>query len=431
MFNKDVSRGRLALSIALTGQLLLFLAMPGFTANFPDTGAHWAQQSIERLSNQNVLGGYPDGMFRPRNPVTRAEFSAMLFRALELQSSTGAAGFRDVPSSHWAYVPIETVKANGFVSGYPGNVFMPNRNISRAEAIAVLANAARLPMPDAATTNAIMAQYADSGQVPAWARPAVAAAIQNGIFVNDPQAAGRIDSLQMATRGEVAVMLDNLRQFSNVAQRPATVGQQQAGQQTVQTQQNVNLLQGYVMTVPAHTRFVATLTTPIHSELNNVGDQVRLTMNQPLISSSGQVAIPAGSEVLGTIQNLEESGRLGRDARMVIDFNEVVLPDGQRITIFGRVATEDGELRASTAGRRALKAVGTTAVGAGLGAALGTAIGPLSGGRVGRGAIYGTAVGAGVGALAAAASEGKELVLPAGTQVEIQLHRPVVVQPSQ
>ncbi|MEN9280217.1 MAG: S-layer homology domain-containing protein, partial [Gloeomargarita sp. DG_1_4_bins_134] len=52
------------------GGLVLALATPGFA--FSDTQNFWANACIQQLANRGIIGGYPDGSFRPNNPVTRA-----------------------------------------------------------------------------------------------------------------------------------------------------------------------------------------------------------------------------------------------------------------------------------------------------------------------------------------------------------------------
>jgi type IV secretory pathway VirB10-like protein len=150
-----------------------------------------------------------------------------------------------------------------------------------------------------------------------------------------------------------------------------------------------------------------------------------------LLSSDNRVIIPVGSQIIGRVSQIEAAGRTGKAATMNINFDKIVTTDGQTYTIQGSVATTDGMLHGGTTKGRVLKALGSTAVGAGLGAALGTAMGPLSGGRVGRGAIYGTAVGAGVGALAAAAQKGKDVTVSSGDKLEIKLNQPITVQVNQ
>jgi hypothetical protein len=418
-------------ALALTVQMA---AMPlgAMAAFFADTQTNWARNAIQTLSDQGIITGYPDGSFRPEGLITRAEFSAIMVKALGLSpTATGSQTFNDVPSTYWAYPSIEAVRSAGLVSGYPGGLFMPTRSISRAEALAILANAARVPMPNDATTNQILSSYRDSSSIPAWARPGVAAAIQSGIYTNDPASGNAIEPLQPATRAEVAASVQNLRERLNLAGGSPTAPP--AGSATgTGMGSGTGALQGYVATVPANTRFTGTLQSGVvSSELNKVGDIINLNVDTPLVSSDNRVIVPAGSRIVGRISQIEAAGRTGKNAKLDIDFTEIVTPDGQRYPIQGSVATEDGLLHGGTTKGRILRAVGATAVGAGLGAALGTAMGPLSGGKVGRGAIYGTAVGAGVGALGAAAMKGKDVSISSGDKLEIKLDQPMTVPAQQ
>lgn len=419
------------LSLALTVQLT---AAPLVSwAAFVDAQNHWAHQAIQSLSTQSIITGYPDGTFRPQGLITRAEFAAVMVKALALQpSASGMETFHDVPASHWAHPAIETVRATGLVSGYPNGLFLPSRSITRAEAMAILANAARIPMPSDVVVNQVLSGYRDAALVPTWARPGVAAAIQHGIFANDPAAGNAIAPMQPATRAEVAAMVQNFRERANVAAASPTqpTAVNPPGQQPTGSPSGGPLLHGHVATVPANTQFTGTLPSGavISSELNNVGDEVSLQVDQSLVSSDGHVIVPANSRIVGKIVQLESAGRTGRPGKLDILFDRIVTPSGQTYMIQGKVATEDGVLHGGSTKGRILRAAGATAVGAGLGAALGTAMGPLSGGKVGKGAIYGTAVGAGVGAAAAALQKGKEVVVTAGEQLEIRLDQPITVQ---
>ena len=420
------------MALALTVQLSA-LPLMASAAFFNDTGNNWASSDISTLSDSGILTGYPDGSFRPNGLITRAEFAAMLVKALGLNTQAGGSmTFSDVPSGHWAYPAIETVRAQGLVGGYPNGTFGPARSITRAEAMAILSSAAHLPVP--ANAEQILSSYRDAGSIPTWARPAVAAAIQGGLFANDPNAGNAIEPLQAASRAEVAAMVQNLREMSNIAggnNNNQTGYNNQTGSNTYggMTQNgNTTTLQGRVATVPANTAFTGTITTPISSELNKVGDRVTLNVDQALSSSDGRVIVPAGSQIIGTVSKVVPSGRVGNPGDLDIDFNEIVTPNGERYTIQASVNTEDGMLHGDSTKGRILKGVGITALGAGLGAAVGAGLGPLAGGSVGKGAIYGTAIGAGAGAIAAGINKGKEVSMTSGDQLQIKLEQPIVVQ---
>jgi len=396
--------------------------LTAFAAMFQDLQGNWASNAIQDLSNQNIITGYPDGSFRPNGSITRAEFSAVMVKALGLNSAAnGTQTFNDVPSNNWAYPAIETVRSAGLVSGYPGGLFAPSRNLTRAEAIAIMSNASRMPVPSDAIANQILSGYRDSSAIPSWARNGVAAAIQSGIYASNPNSGNAINPTEPATRADVAAMVENLRGKLNLASN----GAPQPGQ-TIQPQNVINGgqgLQGYVSSsVPANTKFMGTLQSGvISSELNKVGDAVTLKLDTPLMSSDNRVVVPADSQIVGKIAQIEPSGRTGKNAVLDINFTEIVTPNGQRLSIQGSVATEDGMLHGGTTKGRVVNTAGRAALGAGLGAALGTAMGPLSGGKVGKGAIYGTAVGGGLGALAGVAAKGKDVSIASGEKVEIKL----------
>jgi hypothetical protein len=319
------------------------------------------------------------------------------------------------------------------VGGYPNGTYQPAQRISRAEAMVIMAKAANLPLPTPAQADAILSRYTDASLVPTWARPAVAASLNANISANYPNA-NQIRPQDLATRGEVAVMADSLSSYIASGSRPA---QNQTAQtappaQPVQPVQSTpGVLTGRVSVVPAETRFTGTLVTPVSSEINRVGDRVELRVDQPLVASDNVVVVPWGSTIIGQVSEVKPAGRTGRNGELRIRFSEIQAPDGRRLPIQGSIATETGTLEGGTTKVRIFRALGTTAVGAGLGAALGTAMGPLSGGKVGRGAIYGTALGAGVGAVGSAIQKGQEVVVPSGDRLEIKLDQPITIEAAQ
>ncbi len=418
------------LSLALSISVLVGVQADSFAAYLNDINGHWAQQQIQTLNNKNVIGGYPDGSFNPEGTITRAELSAVLVKALNLPSmNANSSSFNDVPATHWASPSIEAVKKAGLVNGYPGGLFMPNKPVSRLEAMAILSNANPAAFPSDSETGVILNRFIDGNDVPNWGAKAVAESVATGIFVNKPGNQNHVEPNRSASRGEVAAMVSNLLNKSGadktVASNNNMNNQSQTAYQTQQQGTDEQPLKARLVTIPAQTEFTGTVKTPISSELANVGDEVKLTIDQALMSEGNIVVIPNGSEIMGTVDEVNPTKRLGRAATMSIRFKEIVAPDGQRIPIQGRVATESGMLEAGSTKGRILSAAGKTAVGAGLGAALGTAIAPLSGGKLGKGAIFGTAVGATAGAIASGASKGKELVIPSGQQLKIRLEEPI------
>lgn len=123
----------IALCLILTPQSLRSEA----ATTFPDISGHWAQTQIEHLIGLSLISGFPDGTFKPNATLTRAQAASILTNELGLNPS--AAGFSDVPAGHWASGQIGAVAAAGVMSGYPDGLFKPDQAMTRAEIASVLA----------------------------------------------------------------------------------------------------------------------------------------------------------------------------------------------------------------------------------------------------------------------------------------------------
>lgn len=107
--------------------------------SFIDTKGHWAEYYIETAKKSGIVDGYEDGSFQLDRTLTRAELSTMIVRAYKVKTNeTVDKAFVDVPSSHWAAHSINTLSVNGIVSGYEGNLFKPEAPATRAESMVMI-----------------------------------------------------------------------------------------------------------------------------------------------------------------------------------------------------------------------------------------------------------------------------------------------------
>ena len=95
----------------------------------------WSVTAISYMSNLKMVKGYPDGNFRPYANITRAEFAAMATRFANI--GEGNKTFKDVDSSHWAYEVIQKAAEAGWISGYPDGSFKPDQPITRGEVVTI------------------------------------------------------------------------------------------------------------------------------------------------------------------------------------------------------------------------------------------------------------------------------------------------------
>ena len=150
----------------------------------PDTRGHWAEKYIAILQQRGTIGGFPDGSFKPNNGITRAQFAAIAMKALGLPEAGRPAKFGDLSSKHWAYKAVSAVSEAGLVGGYPDGSFRPEDKITRAQAFVILSKALNKTNDDVK----VLDRYKDGNKVAAWAIPSVAKAANAGILVNYPDA---------------------------------------------------------------------------------------------------------------------------------------------------------------------------------------------------------------------------------------------------
>jgi len=117
-------------------------ASGGAADRLKDIELSWAHDAIASLIDEGIISGYPDGTFKPENPVTRAEFAKIVARAFAIRP-TGEPRFSDI-KNNWAQAYITALTEAGIVSGYPDGTFKPDRHITRAEMVTMLVRVVKL-----------------------------------------------------------------------------------------------------------------------------------------------------------------------------------------------------------------------------------------------------------------------------------------------
>ncbi len=129
----------LALFLIMT---LAFGAFTFVTAAPEDVIGTDCEDAVSRLTALGIITGYPDGTYRPEQPVTRAEFAKIIIGALGIGDAAlyaaGPTKFPDVPASHWASGYINVASDTGIINGYPDGTFLPERSVTFAEAVKMI-----------------------------------------------------------------------------------------------------------------------------------------------------------------------------------------------------------------------------------------------------------------------------------------------------
>ncbi|HSM82206.1 MAG TPA: S-layer homology domain-containing protein [Nodosilinea sp.] len=325
-------------SVAVAG---LGLPAQAQNAQFTDVGAnYWARPFIESLAAEQVIAGFPDGSFRPDQPVTRAQFAAIVRNAFNEPRARTAPRFADVSNSYWANAAIADAYSQGFLSGYPNGSFQPETQIPRVQALVALANG--LNYNPQGSINQALGQYRDAGQIPGYGEGPVAAATENRLVVNYPN----VDVLQperTATRADVAAF---------IYQALVAQGRMPALQSGLSASNYIVGYAGSGTPAPGNTASSPRL-VPNGTRLNvrypnadvdivvAPGQTVATSLQttQSILNGQGQVLIPVGSTVQGRIVPVEIRGSSVTAAKFVAD----------TLTVNGRTYTVNAESSAIAA----------------------------------------------------------------------------------
>jgi hypothetical protein len=163
-------------------------------------------------------------------------------------------------------------------------------------------------------------------------------------------------------------------------------------------------------TIPAGQELDVRLQAPLSSE-TAAAEQRFEAVTAVDVTQDGAVLIPAGSRVRGIVTDVKRPGRLDRVGSLTLSFDQMtVRGSNYPIRAMATQVFESGGIRDEA---------GTAGVGGGAGAIIGGILGGL------KGAVVGAVIGAG-GAIAA--TEGKDVNLPAGAIVRIRLDSAVNVR---
>jgi len=169
------------------------------------------------MGSRLVISGYDKDSFKPDQDITRAEFTAIVVRALGLRNSDTAISFADVNTNAWYYETVRLGYEYGLINGYEDGTFRPEDKITREEAMTIMGRAM-----DTAAMNTEISQgeilkqlnsFTDSNALADWAKESIALSIKNEI-VNGYNA--KLNPKDNITRAETAAMVRRTLQKANL-----------------------------------------------------------------------------------------------------------------------------------------------------------------------------------------------------------------------
>lgn len=189
---------------------------------------------------------------------------------------------------------------------------------------------------------------------------------------------------------------------------------------------------GKRLTIPAGTKVLLHLKSPINTKSARVGDDVYCETAFP-VTQDNTMAIPARTFVKGKLMRVERPGRVSGRAELQVHFTTMIFPDGYTVDLPGTLENTPGAENHSMSDQEGTvkangqkgKDAGTVATTAGTGAA----IGGLSTASV-KGAAIGGGIGGAVGLAKVLLTRGQDIRLDTGTAIEMVLQRPLIIDAS-
>ncbi len=185
---------------------------------FKDVTVHWAKEAVNDMGSRMVISGVDKDTFEPGREITRAEFAAIVVRALGLKPGTGSNPFSDVKDTDWYSDSINTADAYKLISGYGDGRFGPLDTITREQAAAIIARAMKITGLKAEMNTEesarLLAGFADGERTADWAKTSIAACVKAGIVSG--KGGSQVAPQDNISRAEVAVMVRGLLKKSKL-----------------------------------------------------------------------------------------------------------------------------------------------------------------------------------------------------------------------
>lgn len=182
--------------------------------NFADTQKHWAEADIALLSSKLIVQGVDAGRFAPDQAVNRAEFAAMLTRALGLaKGKANSNAFTDVRPEAWYAGYLTSAVRAGIMDGFEDGTFRPDAPITREQLVTMISRAMKAAGKTMANTDSAN-RFSDFSSIADWAKLSVQETAKAGIVegLNESTFAPK----QTTNRAQAAVILHRLLKFEEL-----------------------------------------------------------------------------------------------------------------------------------------------------------------------------------------------------------------------
>ncbi len=390
---------------------------------------YWAKAEIYRMVDDGIMKLDENGNFNPAGSVERAEFTSMLIKVLS-QSDLEIYienPFEDVDVKTEYYDDIMRSEQIGLVYGYPDGTFKPKNDVNKAEVTSAVSHITKDTIYDLS----ILDEYIDTDQIPDWAKLAYAKTVKYNLFVNYPDrmkfepdrditraetavllaklkdAITNVKEEYTAEEVEKSLSVEHLSINSHAESNVVTI-----------TNMRKIIAQGNILKVSFVERFKA--------KKANVGDEVVFTNAKDVVTDEGTLVIPQGAKFYATVENMIQPKIFNKAGAVKFTFNRLEMPNGQVSDMNANVYNKlDGYVKNSSRNKMIGYTLGGLAVGAGAGVAIGA---PTD--EMGTALAIGIPCGGVLGFVTSLVTKGVNYKADAGDEVYIYLNEELSIQES-
>lgn len=187
--------------------LMSMLTVSSSVYAFSDVDNHWAKDSIEKLSQINIVKGYEDNTFKPDKNMTRAEVATIINRLIGA-SKESLKYIPDLDRQSWYSSEIRKSVQTGVITGDENGNVRPTSYVTREEVVAMLSRAFYI-----SGNSTLVENYTDESEISEWAKDYVATFLNYKYIMGYED--GTIRPKANITRSEFVTLLG--RMFKTIA----------------------------------------------------------------------------------------------------------------------------------------------------------------------------------------------------------------------
>ena len=299
---------------------------------------HWAYKQIQILTDFDVVVGYPDGLYRPDQQVTRAEFSSIVVKAFDQANApiTNPVKFKDVSTKDWFYGVVQRAVMFDLLKGYPNGKFEPRGTVARGHIISTIVNALTTEsISNQKAKDILENSYDDYDQLPDWLIIAAGKAEILGMVVKAPGEENYINANRAATRAELAAFLVKMLEQAKLnpnAKLKEAMSPRLADGIVIQNA----MVDGYIATIPEGTVIpIMVLNKEITSQKSKVGDEFLSKLPKNLVTKERYLLLVENDALNGKISDVKIGRLFIRNGRVEMQTHTITTDRNQVAALCG------------------------------------------------------------------------------------------------